>query len=109
MAIYNAIIKKRNAANTEFDTILPVTIAENVMISEDYSLAELLPTLGGGLSATQTTFTSTTITETYSDNSVLVTTFNEDGTITEVYTKDLVVTTKTTTFNADGSITEVMS
>ena len=38
-----------------------------------------------------------------------VTTFNEDGSITEVITKDSSVSTITTTFNSDGSITEVIA
>jgi hypothetical protein len=34
MATYNTVIKKRNAANTGWDSILPITTAENVLINE---------------------------------------------------------------------------
>lgn len=34
MATYNTVIKKRDAANTGWDSILPITTAENVLINE---------------------------------------------------------------------------
>lgn len=34
MGTYNTVIKKRNAANTGWDSILPITTAENVLINE---------------------------------------------------------------------------
>lgn len=34
MATYNTLIKKRNASNTGWDSILPITTAENVLINE---------------------------------------------------------------------------
>lgn len=34
MATYNTVIKKRNAANNGWDSILPITTAENVLINE---------------------------------------------------------------------------
>ena len=34
MAAYNTIIKKRNAENNGWDSILPVTLAENVLTDE---------------------------------------------------------------------------
>lgn len=34
MATYNSVIKKRNSANNGWDTILPVTTADNVLIGE---------------------------------------------------------------------------
>lgn len=48
------------------------------------------------------------IRETNDDGETLTTTFNADGTITEVFVGEKTIT-KTTTFNADGSITEVLS
>ena len=60
-------------------------------------------------SATQTSFGTNTVTETMDDGGVLVTTFNADGTITAVLTKNSIAHTKTTTFNGDGTISEVIS
>lgn len=34
MAVYNTIIKKRNTTNDGWDSILPITLAENVLINE---------------------------------------------------------------------------
>lgn len=34
MATYNTVIKKRNAANNGWDSILPITTSENVLINE---------------------------------------------------------------------------
>lgn len=48
------------------------------------------------------------ITETNSKDEILTTTFNEDGTIIEIFEGEKTIT-KTTTFNADGSISEVIS
>lgn len=48
------------------------------------------------------------ITQTNSDGQQLTTVFNDDGTITETFVGEKTIT-KTTTFNADGSITEVLS
>lgn len=49
------------------------------------------------------------ITEVNQDGDTLVTIFNANGTITERFTSGTQVITKTTTFNNDGSITEVIS
>ena len=70
-------------------------------------LAEQISNIAG-LSAKETVFNGDIITETKADGSILVTTFNADGTITEVLTKGTNVTTKLTTFNPDGSISEVI-
>lgn len=35
MATYNAVIKKRNTANNGWDSILPITIGDNVLINSD--------------------------------------------------------------------------
>lgn len=48
-----------------------------------------------------------TMTEVNGDGSVLTTSFNEDGSITERFEGEKVIT-KTTTFNANGTITEVV-
>lgn len=40
MATQDVILKKRNAANNGWDTALPITVMENVMIDEQTSLAE---------------------------------------------------------------------
>ena len=63
-----------------------------------------------GFQAKTTTFSADgkTITETNSDGHKLVTTFNDDGSITEKFTGTKTMTKKTT-FNPDGSITEVIS
>ena len=47
-------------------------------------------------------------TETNSDGHTLTTIFNNDNSIKETFVGDKTIT-KTTTFNADGSITEVLS
>ena len=51
----------------------------------------------------------TTITQTKSNGDTLVTTFNDDGTITEVFTQNGEIATKTTTFVSGEQITEVIS
>lgn len=48
------------------------------------------------------------IEETNSNGETKTTTFNEDGTITEVFSGEKVIT-KTTTFNEDDTISEVIS
>lgn len=48
------------------------------------------------------------IRETNTDGETLTTTFNSDGSITEVLVGEKTIT-KTTTFENDGSITEVLS
>ena len=45
MSTYNSIIKKRNAGNTDWDTILPVTTAENVMLDSETNLDDKLSEL----------------------------------------------------------------
>lgn len=35
MATYNTVIKKRNAANNGWDSILPITTADNVLVDEN--------------------------------------------------------------------------
>jgi|GEM_PF-3004907 len=50
-----------------------------------------------------------TITETFANGLVKLTTFVSDSVITEQYTFEGVSRTKTTTFNADGSITETIA
>lgn len=35
MATYNTVLKKRNAADTEWDNVLPITLAENVLIDQE--------------------------------------------------------------------------
>lgn len=42
MAVYNTVMKKRNAANNEWDSVLPITIAENVLIDEDGHSVKML-------------------------------------------------------------------
>lgn len=56
-----------------------------------------------------TSFSNNIITENRTDGSVVTTTFNSDGSITEEIEQNGVTVTKTTNFNADGSITEVIS
>lgn len=34
MATFNAVIKKRNPENTDWDSVLPITTAENVLVNE---------------------------------------------------------------------------
>lgn len=51
----------------------------------------------------------TTITQTNPNGDTLVTTFNPNGTITEVFTQNGIAITKTTTFVSDTQITEVIS
>ena len=53
-------------------------------------------------------FSGNQIVETNTDGNRLVTTFNADGSITEVFTGEKTIT-KTTTFGADGAISEVIS
>jgi len=65
---------------------------------------------GGPLeSSNTTTFTTNTITQTFTNGNTLTTTFNQDGTITEVFENDSsgTTTTNVTTFNQDGSISVV--
>ena len=65
---------------------------------------------GGGIEdSNTTTFASNVITQTFVNGDVKTTTFNNDGTITEVFEEDSTgtTTTSTTTFNADGSISVV--
>lgn len=68
---------------------------------------------GGGSgpleSSNTTTFTTNTITQTFTNGNTLTTTFNQDGTITEVFEDDSSgsTTTNVTTFNQDGSISVV--
>ena len=65
---------------------------------------------GGGIEESNTTtFASNVITQTFVNGDVKTTTFNANGTITEVFTEDATgtVTTSTTTFNNDGSISVV--
>ena len=38
MGTYNTLIKKRNSANNGWDSILPITTAENVLIDEDENI-----------------------------------------------------------------------
>lgn len=62
-----------------------------------------------GFGDTITTFNANgTITETFSDSSQKVTEFTAGG-VVETYTAGAQVLVKTTTFNADGSISEVIS
>ena len=56
-----------------------------------------------------TTFTDNTITLTMDNGGTVVTTFNPDGSITEVTTLNGQTKTKQITFNSNGSITEVIS
>lgn len=56
-----------------------------------------------------TTFSDNTITLTMDNGGTVVTTFNADGSISEVTTLNGQTRTKQTTFNSDGSITEVIS
>ena len=65
--------------------------------------------LTGNKESGTTTFSGDTITFTGTNGDTQVTTFNDDGSITEVITKGSSVSTITTTFNADGSITEVIA
>lgn len=51
----------------------------------------------------------TTITQTKSNGDTLVTTFNPNGTITEIFTQNGVSITKTTTIVSSTQITEVIS
>lgn len=51
----------------------------------------------------------TTITQTKPNGDTLVTTFNPNGTITEVFTQNGISITKTTTFVSETQITEVIS
>ena len=63
-----------------------------------------------GFQATTTVFNSNgSITETNSKNETLQTVFNANGSITQTFTAGSQVITKTTTFNEDGSISEVIS
>jgi hypothetical protein len=59
-----------------------------------------------GFTANETVFGSGVITETNGDGDTKVTTFNLDGTISEVFTSGTLSIEKLTTFNIDGSITE---
>lgn len=56
-----------------------------------------------------TTFSTNTITKTMNNGGTVVTTFNDDGSISETVSINGQTTTKTTTFNSNGSITEVIS
>ena len=56
-----------------------------------------------------TTFGTDTITVAMDNGGTVVTTFNDDGTITEVTTLNGQTKTKQITFNSNGSITEVIS
>lgn len=51
----------------------------------------------------------TVITQTKANGDTLVTNFNPDGTITEIYTQNGIETTKITTFVSETQITEVIS
>ena len=62
-----------------------------------------------GFTANTTVFNPDgSITETNGDGEIKVTTFNIDGTISEVFTSGATSIEKLTTFNLDGSITEVL-
>lgn len=61
-----------------------------------------------GFNGKEIGFSSNSITETNSDGETLTTTFNQDGTITEILVGQHTIT-KTITFNSDGSISEVLS
>lgn len=61
-----------------------------------------------GFDTINTVFSGNTITETNAINQKKITTFNDDGSITEKFIGDKTIT-KTTIFNDDGSITEAIS
>lgn len=65
-----------------------------------------LMAMQGFVSATTTFNDDGTITEVNMDGQTMVTTFTENG-LTEVFTGDQTIA-KTTTFNADGTISEVV-
>ena len=79
---------------------------EGVVEGTDINRANLMA--AQGFSGKEIEFSSNSITETNSDGEVLTTTFNADGTITEVFGGQHTIT-KTITFNPDGSISEVIS
>ena len=53
-------------------------------------------------------FNSGSVVETNQDGQTKTTIFNSDGSISEIFEGDKIIT-KTTIFNSDGSITEVIS
>lgn len=61
-----------------------------------------------GFQAKTTVFKDNTITETSADGQKLITTFNDDGSITEKFIGEKTII-KTTTFDSDGNVTEVIS
>jgi hypothetical protein len=61
-----------------------------------------------GFVPTKIEFIGNTIIETYNNNEVLITRFNEDGSITEEFSGEKIIK-KTTLFNENGSIEEVIS
>lgn len=68
-----------------------------------------LMAIQGFFGATTTFNPDGSITEVNQDGHTLLTTFNADGSITEKFTAGTQVITKTTSFNPDGTITEVIS
>lgn len=69
---------------------------------------ENLMAMQGFIAQTTTFNTDGSITEVNGLGQTKTTVFNADGSITETFTGEKTIT-KTTTFNADGSITEVIS
>lgn len=110
MADYNIQQRILNSGGT-YDHLFPVTKSELVSYGDTnvkLAIDDVKQQIGSmsGLSLTQTVFSENTVTETKSDGSILLTTFNADNTITEKLTNNGITTTKKITFNADGSIKE---
>ena len=79
--------------------------SDGLMAKEDKIKLDAMDAETDELSACETTFVGNVITETFGNGRTRETTFNADGTITQVITKaDTDTITLVTTFNADGSI-----
>lgn len=99
----------KNSQGIAYDNAISGLAATNVKAALDEINAKAGGT-GVFMVGKTTVFGESDITETFTaDGSTLVTTFNVDETITEVYTVSGHTTTKTITFNPDGSISEVIS
>lgn len=85
----------------------PVTqTANGLMIAADKKKLDALEDEPNDQAACTTTFVDNVITETFGNGRTVQTTFNSDGSITQVITKaDVDTITLHTVFNSDGSIT----
>lgn len=90
--------------DTTYDVVTQTT--NGLMIATDKKKLDSLEDEPNDQAACTTTFVDNVITETFGNGRTMQTTFNSDGSITQVITKaDVDTITLHTVFNSDGSIT----